>query len=203
MPMPETLGSSSQLVLISPPEFAWFLRTMLPGRPRSNWRSEPQSTLTGRESPRSSSNSMMTFTGVTVCQDSPGNCHARGCIHQVCGKTQQLLLGRAQRRRLMRKIVNLRNTTVSKRNNFRAIQAKVAAEKLTTSHSEGLNSPEESAFSWIWRRNADLSLRSDDKKALFPQPAKPTIFFVPESYCIYCTCNLSVVNFPPPLFTNI
>jgi hypothetical protein len=38
--------------------------------------------------------------------------------------------------------------------------AKVAAEKLASSHSEGLGLPEESAFSWVWRRKADPSLRS-------------------------------------------
>jgi hypothetical protein len=36
----------------------------------------------------------------------------------------------------------------------------VAAEKLATSHSEGLGLPEESVFSLIWRRKADPSLRS-------------------------------------------
>ena len=39
-------------------------------------------------------------------------------------------------------------------------QAEQAAEKLATSHSEGLGLPEESAFSWVWRRKADPSLRS-------------------------------------------
>jgi hypothetical protein len=39
-------------------------------------------------------------------------------------------------------------------------QAEVAAEKLATSHSEGLGLPEESAFSWVLRRKADPSLRS-------------------------------------------
>jgi hypothetical protein len=39
-------------------------------------------------------------------------------------------------------------------------QAAVAAEKLSTSHSEGLGLPEESTFSWVWRRKADPSLRS-------------------------------------------
>jgi hypothetical protein len=35
-----------------------------------------------------------------------------------------------------------------------------AAEKLATCHSEGLGLPEESAFSLVWRRKADPSLRS-------------------------------------------
>jgi hypothetical protein len=35
-----------------------------------------------------------------------------------------------------------------------------AEEKLATSHSEGLGLPEESVFSWVWRRKADPSLRS-------------------------------------------
>ena len=34
----------------------------------------------------------------------------------------------------------------------------VAAEKVSTSHSEGLGLPEESAFSWVWRRTADPSV---------------------------------------------
>jgi CheY-like chemotaxis protein len=39
-------------------------------------------------------------------------------------------------------------------------QASVAAEKLATCHSEGSGLPEESAFSRVWRRKADPSLRS-------------------------------------------
>jgi hypothetical protein len=41
-------------------------------------------------------------------------------------------------------------------------QASVAAEKFATSHSEGLGSPEESAFSWVWRRKSrSLGRRGD------------------------------------------
>jgi hypothetical protein len=43
----------------------------------------------------------------------------------------------------------------------------VAAEILATSHSEELGLPEESAFSWVWRRKADPSLRSGRQKKHF------------------------------------
>jgi len=59
----------------------------------------------------------------------------------------------------------------------------VPAEKLATSHSEGLGLPEESVFSLFWRRKSDPSLRLGWQKS------------TPSTACTIC--GLSSVRSEP------